>query len=167
MGRRVRGGRDKCSGKHIPLTEENVRTATYYCGLEGHAAELLANNLGVQEPELWTTHARWFRGFETDEYSQDIHIDGDCLGVTKTNELPEGFRALNIWILLSPTITQPLALIKKDGSVVYNPRQTRGSFIVFDYTCVPHTALRYMFMNRNADGERRLSVDFRFMGKME
>lgn len=119
----------------------------------------------MADPALWTTHDRWFRGFEDNaEFSKDLHIDGDCLGVAAQNMVPDGKRALNVWILLSSHVTQPLVLVKKDGSVVYNPAQVRGSFVVFDYTCVPHTALPYVHLGGAETPQKRQSVDLRFIG---
>jgi len=58
-----------------------------------------------------------------DEYSKDVHIDGDCLGVEESNMLPPGKRAWNMWTLLSEKTTQPLVLVCKNGRVVHNPFQ--------------------------------------------
>lgn len=151
-----------------PLTQETLETALTYCGLESRAIELLEQNqcFSISAPELWTTHDCCIRSpvGSTNEYINHFHIDADTLGAESSkNMLPEGKRALNVWILMSANTTQPLVLVRRDGAVVYNPFQIRGSFIVWDYTSVPHMSLTHVHLIE--DNATRLSVDYRFVGQ--
>ncbi|CAE8631935.1 unnamed protein product [Polarella glacialis] len=147
-------------------TEENISQALRWCGLDRHAAGLLEEHscFGIQSPVLWTTHARWLRGVQdNEEYSRHVHIDGDCLGVDCKNAVPSGKCARNVWVLLDEALTQPVLLVLESGECVYNPGMVRGSFLVFDYAVVPHTALPHLQLPQNTHGKRQ-SIDYRFLG---